>query len=123
MLGDDFIFARHDVGPIDFQAGNFEAKLFTIFEVVVDVSVMQKNLSRNAAYVETSATEEGIFFDDHSLEAEFAGADGRHITARTTADDCNVIFRHTKSPFAIKASRTTTMAGWLVRAPASSFRG
>lgn len=110
MFSDDFIFARQDVGPINFQAGNFEAKLGAILEVVVDVSVMEKNLGRNAAHVKTGATEEGILFDNHSFETEFTGADGGNIATGSTANDCNVIFRHAKSPFAEKASRIATMA-------------
>ena len=81
--------ARQDIGPIDFQAGNFEAELGAILEVVVDVSVVQQNLGGNAAHVKTSAPEEGVLFDDYCFEAEFAGADGGNVAARTTANDCN----------------------------------
>ena len=99
VLGDDFGFARQDVGPINFQAGDFEAEFIGIFEVIVDVRVMQKNFGGNAADVQAGATEEGVLLHYDCLQAQFAGADRRYVTAWTATDNRYIVFRHARSPF------------------------
>lgn len=67
MLGDNFGFAGDNVGPVDLQAGNFEAQLRGILEMIVNIGVMQQNFCGDAANVETSTAEKRILLDHHGL--------------------------------------------------------
>ncbi len=95
----DFVFARKDIAPIDLQAADLEAQLRAVFEMVVNVGVMEQHFGGDAADVQAGAAEEGIFLDDYGLEAQFAGTDGGHIPARSAADNCHVVLCHAQSPF------------------------
>src|SRR5580704_5119654 len=121
VLGDDFVFARQDVGPIDYQAGNLEPEFGAVFEVIVDIGVVKKDFRGDAADVKASAAEKGILFNYDRFETKFAGADGGNVAARTTANNCHVIFRHAVSPFALNAGRTTTMATKQTKLPFRRF--
>src|SRR6516162_4763178 len=99
MLGDDLALACKDICPVDLQAGDFEAEFRGIFEVVVDIGVMKQDFGRNAANMQTGAAEIGILLDDNGLQPQLAGANGRNIAARPTANNRNIIIRHAQSPF------------------------
>src|SRR5271163_960354 len=94
----DFVFAREDGGPIDFDVFHFEAEFFGAFEVVVDVRVVQKNFGGDAADVQAGAAEEWVFFDDGNFQAPLRGADGGDVSARSAADDHDIVFSQTSPP-------------------------
>ena len=99
MLLYDFVLAREDVAPVDFEPADLEAEFRAVFEVIVDVGVVQQHLGGNAADVQAGAAEKRIFLDDDGLQAQLAGADGGDIPARSAADNCHVVLCHAQSPF------------------------
>jgi hypothetical protein len=95
----DFVFAGQDVGPINLQPADLETQLRAIFEMIVDIRVVKQHFGGNAADVQASSAEEGIFLHDDGLKAQLAGADSGDIPARSTADNCHVVLCHAQSPF------------------------
>jgi hypothetical protein len=98
MFSYDFVFAREDGGPIDFDVFHFEAEFFGAFKVIVNVGVVQENFGGDAAHVQAGAAEEGIFFDDGNFQAPLRGADGGDISARSAADYYDIVFSQTSPP-------------------------
>ena len=97
----DLVFARQDSGPIDFYAIHFEAEFFGALKVIVNIGVVQENFGGDAAHVQASAAEKGIFFDDGDLQAPLRGANGGDVSARSAADDHDIVFSQTSPPPAI----------------------
>src|SRR5882757_6510660 len=95
----DLVFARQDVGPIDFQAADLEAQLRAVFEMVVNVGVVQQHFGGDAANVQAGAAEKGIFLHHDGLETQLAGTNGGYIPARSAADNRHVVLCHAQSPF------------------------
>ena len=94
----DFVFAREDGGPIDFYIFHFEAEFFGAFEVIVNVGVVQENFGGDAAYVQASAAEERIFFDDGDFQAPLRGANAGDVSAGSAADYYDIVFSQTSPP-------------------------
>ena len=111
MLLDDLVFAREHRGPIDFYVFDFEAEFLGALEIVVNVRVVQENFGGNAADVQASAAEKGIFFDDGGFQAPLRGADGGDVAARSAADDHEIVFSQTSPPLDFLGSQTYWMLG------------
>jgi hypothetical protein len=107
----DFVFARENGGPINFYGLHFEAEFFGAFEVIVNIGVVQENFGGDAADVQASAAEKGIFFDDGNFQAPLRSADGGDVSARSTADDHDIVFSQT-SPPPKAVLRTKSFRSW-----------
>src|SRR5882757_7696649 len=87
------------MGSMDFQATNLEAQLRAVFEMVVNIGVMEQHFGGNAADVQAGAAEKGVFLHHDGLEAQLAGTDGGYVSARSAADNRHVVLCHAQSPF------------------------
>ena len=67
-------------------AGDVDAELGRLLDLVEHVRGFEKRLGRNAAAVETGAAELE-FFDDGDIETELLGADRGDIAAGAAAED------------------------------------
>ena len=72
--------------------------LALVREQMSQFGVLQQRLGRNAADVQAHAAPV-LLLDNRGLEAQLAGANGRHITARPRAQhDHIILLRHVRSP-------------------------
>ncbi len=94
MFLDDLVLARQHVRPVDFQPADLESQLGAVFEMVVNLSVMQQHLGRNATDVQASSAQVGIFLNHYRFQAKFACPDGRHIATRTASDNRHIVLCH-----------------------------
>ncbi len=94
VLGDDLGLAGKNIGPVDFQAADFETEFGCVFEMIIDIGVVKKNLGGNTANMEAGATEEGVFLHNDGFQAELTGTNGGYIPPWTASNNRNVIFRH-----------------------------
>ena len=94
VLVDDFFFARQHVGPVDLHPADFKTQFSAIFDVVVDIRVMQQHFGGNAADVQAGAAQERVLLDDNRLQAKFARANRSNVTARTAPDDRHIVLSH-----------------------------
>ena len=69
-----------------------DAEFFGVLEVIVDVGVQKQILGGNAADVQAGSAPLVVLLDDRRFQAQLAGADRRHISARATADHHQVVF-------------------------------
>ena len=92
MLGDDFIFAVLDRGPVQLAGVDaFDAEFFGFFQVVPEFGIEEQGFGRDAADVQAGAAEESVFFDERGLQAVLAGADGGRVAGGAAADDGDVV--------------------------------
>ena len=94
----DFVFAGEDRRPINLHVFHFEAKFLGALEVVINISVMQENLGRDAADMQASAAKKRILLDHGNFQSPLRGANRGHITARTAPDYDQVVFSQTSPP-------------------------
>jgi hypothetical protein len=66
--------------------------------VIVNIGMVQENFGGDAADVQASAAEKGIFFDDGNFQAPLRGANAGDVSARSAADDHNIVFSQTSPP-------------------------
>ena len=95
---DDLVFARENRRPIDFYVFHFEAEFFGALEMIVNIRVVQENFGGDAAYVQASAAEKRIFFDDRDFQSPLRGANRGDVSARSAADDHDIVFSQTSPP-------------------------
>ena len=76
---------------VELHAADVDAELFGSMDLFEHVGILQKRFGWNAAAVGARAAHEGILLDDRHLHAELAGADAGDVSARTAADDENVV--------------------------------
>ena len=93
----DLVFAGQDVGPIHRQTTDFESQFRSKLEMVINIGVVQQYFGGNASDVQAGAAKKGIFFDNHSLQAQFARANRGYISARPAPDNRNVVLSHAPS--------------------------
>ena len=87
-----FVLALLDRGPVELaRVDALDAEFLGVFQMVPKLGVEQQRLGRNAADVQAGAAEERVFFDERSLKAVLAGADGGGVSGRSAADDGDVI--------------------------------
>ena len=65
-----------------------------LFHEAEMIARREQRFARDAADVETSATELLVFFDERGFQAELTGADGRDVSAWTGADNYDIKFVH-----------------------------
>ena len=66
--------------------------------MLVDIGVVQQNFGGDAADVQAGAAKKRVLFDYNGLQPEFAGANGRHVAARTAPDNRHIVLSHAHSP-------------------------
>ena len=115
MFFDDLVFAREDGGPIDFYIFHFEAEFFGALEMIVNIGVVQENFGGDAAHMQASTAEEGIFFDDGDFQAPLRGANGGDVSARSAADDHDIKFSQTSPPQRLCCARNGSVHGRMSR--------
>ena len=106
MFLDDFVFAREDRGPIDFDVFHFEAEFFGALEVIVNIRVVQKYFGGDAAYVQARAAEKRIFFNDGGLQSPLRSANRGDVSAGSAADNHDIIFSQTSPPLRLLLRQT-----------------
>src|ERR1700728_583918 len=85
-------------GPVDLDILHFEAEFLGALEIVVNVGVVQKYLRGNAAHVQAGAAEKWVLFNDGGLQSPLARPNRRDVSARSAADDHQIIFGQIRSP-------------------------
>ena len=107
MLVHNLGFAGHYVRPIHLQSADFKAKLSAIFEMVVNIGMVQQSFRGDTANMQAGATKKRIFLYHHSLEPKFASANRGHISTRSATDNRYVVLCHAPSPSTLVVCRAS----------------
>ena len=67
------------------------AEFLGVLEVIVNVRVQQQVLGGNAADVQARAAKLVVLLNDRRFQAQLAGANRRHVSARAAADHYQVV--------------------------------
>ena len=102
-------------GQLIFTSAHFEAEFFGALEMIVDIGVVQENFGGDAAHMQASAAEERVFFDDGDFQAPLRGADGGDVSARSAADDHDIVFSQTSPPQKLCRARNGSVHGRMSR--------
>ena len=114
---EDLVLARLDLRPVDADAaGDVDAHLAGVLDVVQQLGRGQQRLGRNAAVVQAGAAEV-VLLDDGDARAHLAGLQRRDIAAGPAADHRNVeMLTHVRSLFTANESRNNV---YLLQSPLS----
>src|SRR5262249_37220364 len=82
----DPLLALEQPAPVDLGLADLDAELLGALDLLEEVGADDPRLGRDAAPVEARAAQL-VLFDHRGLEAELRGADRGNVTARTGADD------------------------------------
>jgi hypothetical protein len=94
MLRDDVVLALQHGGPVDLDlAGDIDAVLLGVLEMVVDLGVEEQRFGRNATPQQAGAAELFVVVDERGLQAVLSGANGGGVSGGASAEDRNVVDR------------------------------
>ena len=89
------LLEAHHRGQIELRLGNADAHLGKTMPCLLEhFRRVQQRLRRHAANIEASAAERGILLDDRDLHAELRRAHRADVSARTGADDNEIVGGH-----------------------------
>ncbi len=94
MFLHDLVFTRQHVGPINLQPAHFKSQFRGIFEMIVNVGVVQQHFGWNTADVQAGPAEVRIFFYYDRLQSQLSGTNGRYIPARSAAYNRHIVLSH-----------------------------
>src|ERR1700688_999290 len=91
VLRYDLRFTILHRSPVQFaRVHALDSKFLGIFEMVPEFSVEQQGLGRNAAHVQTGASQKSVFFDECGFQTPLSRANGSGVPGRSAADDSDV---------------------------------
>ncbi len=91
VFGDDLVLAVEHLGVIQARIFALDALFGGVHEVLPQVGGVEQRLGGDAADVQASSAQLGIFFNNRGLQAVLAGADRRGVATRTTPNHNQVI--------------------------------
>ncbi len=92
---DALLLEIHHRGQVEFRRGNTDAHFReTMSRLLEHLGRMQQRLRRHAPDIEAGAAERCVLLDHRDLHAELRGAHRADISARTGADDNEIVGGH-----------------------------